>query len=93
MSLSASTFDPSASTMSRASISASAAAHSLADQLPGVHFGFDELRDRMARFTARFDAFNSEGRKRVYEQREQFKLAMGELEGEWGGLVSFIPPQ
>ncbi|KAL2156880.1 hypothetical protein VTH06DRAFT_2775, partial [Thermothelomyces fergusii] len=46
---------------------------SLADTLPSVNFGFDELRDRMAKFTAKFDAFIEQGRKRVLEERNQFR--------------------
>jgi kinetochore protein Spc25, fungi type len=53
----------------------------MADSLPSIDFGFDDLRDRMARFTTRFDAFIAEGRKRVLEERNQFRSQMAELEG------------
>lgn len=54
---------------------------SLADTLPSINFGFDELRDRMAKFTAKFDAFIEQGRKRVLEERNQFRMNVAELQG------------
>lgn len=54
---------------------------SVADTLPSIEFGFDDLRDRMAKFTARFDAFIEQGKKRVYEERNQFRMNMAELQG------------
>ena len=54
---------------------------SLADTLPNINFGFDELRDRMAQFTAKFDAFIEQGRKRVLEERNQFHMNVAELQG------------
>lgn len=54
---------------------------SVADTLPNINFGFDELRDRMAKFTARFDAFIEQGRKRVLEERNQFRMNVAELQG------------
>lgn len=54
---------------------------SVANQLPNINFGFDDLRDRMAKFTARFDAFIEEGRKRVLEERNQFRMNVAELQG------------
>lgn len=54
---------------------------SAADSLPNINFGFDDLRDRMAKFTARFDAFIEQGRKRVLEERNQFRLNIAELQG------------
>ncbi|KAM0199850.1 hypothetical protein ACHAPA_004218 [Fusarium lateritium] len=53
---------------------------SIANQLPNTNFGFDDLRDRMAKFTARFDAFIEEGRKRVLEERNQFRMNVAELQ-------------
>ncbi|KAG6032108.1 Ribose-phosphate pyrophosphokinase [Claviceps citrina] len=55
---------------------------SVADTLPSVNFGFDDLRDRMARFTAKFDAFIEQGRKRVLEERNQFRLNVAEIQDE-----------
>ena len=55
---------------------------SLADQLPSINFGFDELRDRMNKFTIKFDAFIEQGRKRVLEERNQFRMNVTELQGE-----------
>lgn len=54
---------------------------SAADSLPNIKFGFDDLRDRMAKFTARFDVFLEQGKKRVYEERNQFRMNIAELEG------------
>lgn len=54
---------------------------SLADTLPSINFGFDELRERMAKFTAKFDAFIEQGRKRVLEERNQFRMNVAELQG------------
>jgi hypothetical protein len=61
-----------------------ATAPSMADTLPNINFGFDELRDRMAKFTAKFDAFIEQGRKRVLEERNQFRMNVAELQGtDW----------
>lgn len=59
----------------------SADAPSMADTLPSINFGFDELRDRMAKFTVKFDAFIEQGRKRVLEERNQFRMNVTELLG------------
>ncbi|KAI0439755.1 chromosome segregation protein Spc25-domain-containing protein [Xylaria telfairii] len=58
----------------------SATAPSMADQLPSINFGFDDLRDRMAKFTAKFDAFIEQGRKRVLEEHNQFRVNLAELQ-------------
>ncbi|EPE08760.1 kinetochore protein spc25 [Ophiostoma piceae UAMH 11346] len=73
----ASTFEPSMST-SRQNL----APHgpSMADQLPSIDFGFDALRERMSRFTVRFDGFIEQGRKRVLEERNQFRMNVAELQ-------------
>lgn len=60
---------------------------SAADSLPSVNFGFDDLRDRMAKFTARFDDFIEKGRKRVLEERNSFAMAVAELQG------ALLPPR
>ena len=60
---------------------ASAEAPSMADSLPSIDFGFEDLRDRMARFTVRFDEFIEKGRKRVLEERNQFRINLAELQG------------
>lgn len=62
----------------------SAAAPSMVDALPNINFGFEDLRNRMAQFTVRFDAFIEKGRKRVLEERNQFRINMAELEGTSG---------
>ncbi|WEW55642.1 kinetochore-associated Ndc80 complex subunit spc25 [Emydomyces testavorans] len=59
---------------------ASADAPSMADQLPALNFGFEDLRARMAQFTARFDAFIERGRKQVLEERNQFRVNLAELQ-------------
>ncbi|PHH69860.1 hypothetical protein CDD80_6451 [Ophiocordyceps camponoti-rufipedis] len=69
----ATTFEPSLSaSIGRQSLALSTSA---ADTLPSINFGFDELRERMAKFSAKFDAFIEHGRKRVLEERAQFRLS------------------
>jgi kinetochore protein Spc25, fungi type len=76
----ASAFEPSLSaSLNRQPMSAMAP--SMADSLPSINFGFDELRDRMAKFSTRFDAFIEQGRKRVLEERNQFRMNVAELQG------------
>jgi kinetochore protein Spc25, fungi type len=73
------TFEPSLSnSMMRAS---SHEAPSMADQLPSINFGFDDLRSRMNHFTQRFDEFIEKGRKRVLEERNQFRMNVAENQG------------
>ncbi|KAL8910734.1 MAG: hypothetical protein Q9171_003980 [Xanthocarpia ochracea] len=52
----------------------------MADSLPSINFGFDDLRDRMARFTERFDIFIAKGRKQVLEERNRFRINVAELQ-------------
>jgi len=54
---------------------------SMADQLPSINFGFDDLRERMMQFTSRFDDFIEKGRKRVLEERNHFRLNVAEVQG------------
>jgi kinetochore protein Spc25 len=54
---------------------------SMADQLPSINFGFDDLRARMNQFTTRFDTFIENGRRRVLEERNQFRMNVAELHG------------
>lgn len=54
---------------------------SMPDQLPSVNFNFDDLREHMNRFTSRFDEFIEKGRKRVLEERNQFRMNVTELQG------------
>lgn len=83
------TFEPSLSTTMRAS---SHDALSMADQLPSINFGFDDLRSRMNQFTTRFDAFIENGRRRVLEERNQFHMNVAELHGKHilEGRFSFV---
>jgi hypothetical protein len=74
-------FEPSLSTSTMRPPLSSADALSMADSLPSINFGFDELRDRMAKFTVKFDAFIEQGRKRVLEERNQFRMNIAELHG------------
>jgi hypothetical protein len=50
-------------------------------QLPRVDFNFEDLRQRMTAFTVKFDAFIEKGRKRVLEERNEFRGRLGELSG------------
>ena len=59
----------------------SADAPSMADSLPSINFGFEDLRDCMAKFTVKFDNFIEKGRKRVLEERNQFRINVAELHG------------
>lgn len=75
-------FDPSASLSSSQNRQTMAAVAPQGDYtLPNIDFGFDDLRDRMAKFSAKFDAFIEQGRKRVLEERNQFRINMAELQG------------
>ncbi|KAJ5568876.1 kinetochore protein spc25 [Penicillium hetheringtonii] len=76
----ASTFDPSLSTSGMRPPLASADAPSMADFLPSINFGFEDLRNRMAQFTAKFDAVIERGRKQVLEERNQFHINLAELQ-------------
>ncbi|KAF2203199.1 hypothetical protein GQ43DRAFT_454603 [Delitschia confertaspora ATCC 74209] len=58
----------------------SSEAPSMADQLPSINFGFEDLRSRMNQFTARFDDFIEKGRKRVLEERNQFRMNVAEIQ-------------
>lgn len=74
-------FEPSLSTSGMRPPLASADAPSMADSLPSINFGFEDLRNRMAQFSAKFDAFIEKGRKRVLEERNQFHINLAELQG------------
>ena len=64
----------------------------MADSLPNIDFGFEDLRQRMTSFTDRFDAFIERGRKRVLEERNKFRMNVAELHGMfypcWSGNMS-----
>lgn len=74
-------FDPSLSASAMRAPFASADAPSMADSLPSINFGFDDLRHRMAAFQSRFDEFIEQGRKRVMEERNQFRMNITEMKG------------
>lgn len=82
------TFEPALSASMRAS---SLDVPSMADQLPSINFGFDDLRSRMNQFTARFDDFIEKGRRRVLEERNQFRMNVAEVQGTARILVSRLP--
>ncbi|KAE8147098.1 chromosome segregation protein Spc25-domain-containing protein [Aspergillus avenaceus] len=75
-----SSFEPSLSTSGMRPPLTSADAPSVADSLPSINFGFEDLRNRMAQFTARFDAFIERGRKEILEERNQFRIGLAELQ-------------
>lgn len=83
------TFEPSLSASMRASSLNDTP--SMADQLPSINFGFDDLRSRMNQFTARFDAFIENGRRRVLEERNQFRMNVAELHGMSSPNDAFSP--
>lgn len=74
-------FEPSVSTSGMRPPLLSAHAPSMADTLPKIAFGFDDLRERMAQFTDRFDDFIAKGQKRVLEERNRFRINIAELQG------------
>jgi len=82
----ATAFEPTLSTSAVRAPLSSGYAPSMADSLPSINFGFDDLRDRMAKFTVKFDAFIEQGRKRVLEERNQFRMNVAELQG-----TSYMP--
>ncbi|KAJ5740943.1 kinetochore protein spc25 [Penicillium malachiteum] len=75
-----SSFEPSLSTSGMRPPLASADAPSMAESLPNINFGFEDLRNRMAHFTAKFDAFIERGRKQVLAERNQFHINLAELQ-------------
>ncbi|CAP70835.1 uncharacterized protein PODANS_3_8940 [Podospora anserina S mat+] len=76
-----SSFDPSLSTTTRPSpLPPPSTTTNLADSLPQINFDFDSLRDRMSKFTLKFDSFIESGRKRVLSERNQFRLNVAELQ-------------
>ena len=83
----ATSFEPSMSTSFIRAPLSSAEAVSMADTLPSVNFGFDNLRERMAQFTARFDDFIEKGRKKVLEDRNEYRTRIAELRG----IISHLP--
>ncbi|RAO65295.1 uncharacterized protein BHQ10_001307 [Talaromyces amestolkiae] len=78
-----SSFEPSLSTSAMRPPLASAEAPSIADTLPSLNFGFEDLRSRMAQFTAKFDAFIEKGRKQVLQERNQFHSNLAELQKDY----------
>ncbi|EEH16523.1 hypothetical protein PABG_06610 [Paracoccidioides brasiliensis Pb03] len=76
----ATAFEPSLSTSGMRPPLSTADAPSMADQLPSTNFGFEDLRARMAQFTAKFDSFIERGRKQVLEERNQFRVNLAELQ-------------
>lgn len=81
-SIMSSSFDPSLSTSGMRPPLTTADAPSMADSLPSINFGFEDLRNRMAQFNVQFDAFIERGRKQVLEERNQFRINLAEIQGE-----------
>jgi hypothetical protein len=84
MSVTPAPFEPASSLSSSHNRQTLAATGTMQDEeidLPNINFGFDDLRDRMARFSAKFDAFIEQGRKHVLEERNEFRIKMAELQG------------
>lgn len=79
--MAAALFEPSLSQSGLHAPFQTAEAPSIADTLPNVNFGFEDLRERMNAFTVRFDRFIEKGRKRVLEERNQFRMNVAELKG------------
>ncbi len=72
----------------------SSAAHhapslSMADSLPSINCNFDDLRERMASFSERFEDFIARGRRRLLEEHNQFKQTVAELQGKAGNPPFF----
>lgn len=61
---------------------ASSHAPSMADSLPSINFGFDNLRAHMAQFTQRFDEFIERGRQRVLDERNSYRGMVAEANGK-----------
>ncbi|SZF03987.1 unnamed protein product [Blumeria hordei] len=66
---------PSAMSLSKSAFNAAPVDNSI----PTVNFDFDELRDRMAKFTFKFDDFIERYRKRILDERNQFRVNIAEL--------------
>ena len=62
-------------------VTTTASALSATNTLPTLHFGFDDLRARMNHFTQRFDDFIEQGRRRVLEERNQFRMRLAQVQG------------
>jgi kinetochore protein Spc25 len=53
----------------------------MADSLPSINSEFEDLRNRMAQFTTKFDEAIERRRKQVREDRDQFHVKLTELQG------------
>ena len=62
----------------------------MADSLPSINFGFDDLRARMAAFTDHFDTFIAQGRQRVLTERNEHRKRLAELEGSFPISISLF---
>ncbi|KAF3905745.1 hypothetical protein AA313_de0202405 [Arthrobotrys entomopaga] len=51
----------------------------IAAQLPTVNFGFDELKEKMAKFTSAFDEFIEKRREKALEARTNFARDLADL--------------
>lgn len=54
--------------------------------LPSITCNFDDLRERMASFTDRFDDFIARNRRRLLEEHNQFQQTVADIQG------NILPP-
>lgn len=83
-------FDPSVSSGGMRPIFTSADTPSMADQLPSIAFGFEQLRSQMGQFVTKFDSLIERGRKQVLEDRNQFRINLAELKGTLSSILNSI---
>lgn len=55
--------------------------HSTTSSLPSITCNFDDLRERMASFTDRFDDFIARNRRRLLEEHNQFQQTVADIQG------------
>jgi len=53
----------------------------IAAQLPSVHFGFDELKERISKFTLEFDQFIEARRVKMLEDKNAFIKEIADVKG------------
>lgn len=54
---------------------------SATSSLPSITCNFDDLRERMASFTDRFDDFIARNRRRLLEEHNQFQQTVADIQG------------
>ena len=53
----------------------------IASQLPQLNFGFEELKERMARFTVTFDDFIEKRREKMLADKNAYVREIAEVKG------------